>query len=1187
MGFQLTKDQQEAVDNRGGGLLVSAAAGSGKTRVLVERLLARVEAGEDIDRFLIITYTKAAAAELRERVASALSDRLAADPADRHLRRQANLVYKTQISTIHAFCSQLLREEGHRLDLDGDFRLCDENEALLIMAQCLDQVLDSRYEHLEEGSDFVQVVDTMSAGRDDTRLMQIVLDIRSRIQSHPDPGGWLDGQERVWALVGVTDGGETAWGRLLLDDAAAQAGYWVQRLAELCELAQEDPKLVKGYVPSIRDTMDSLEQFIEAAGQGWDRAAACSDIDFPRLGSVRGCESEQAKEWIKQVRDQCKKRMKKLGEIFSGTSEELLDDMRAVCPAIRGLFALVRDFEAAYSAEKARRSIVDFSDLEHMAVQLMVGADGQPTELARRWSQRYDEIMVDEYQDTNAVQNAIFQALSRDGTNLFMVGDVKQSIYRFRLADPTIFLEKYRSFAPCESAEEGQPRRVLLSQNFRSRPQVLEGTNYVFRSLMSERFGEMAYTDDEALVPGGSFPGDGADYALELDLLDCSAADEEEGSEKPSRDQQEAAFVARRIRQLLDDRFLVAIDQTDTRPVRPEDIVVLLRSPNTVLHHYAAALGRLDIPWQAEGGGSFFESTEIQTAISILRIIDNPRQDVALIAAMRSAVYGFSADRLAQIRTNAPNEDFYTALTLDQGEDARAFLAELNALRRQAGEVSCQQLVWRVFEETNLLGVYGAMDEGEIRRGNLLLLAQLARDFEASGHRGLFSFAAHLQSLEETEGKLPRPAAGGGGVRIMSIHRSKGLEFPVVILAGLARQLNRQDMTRPILFHPKLGVGPKRLDLERRLEYPTLARQAVALQMDYEMSAEELRLLYVAMTRAKEKLILSCALTGGERDLEKLILDAGSPVEPQALHQCASPAQWVLLAALARPEAGSLPVSGFVPAGGVEFGPAWDIRWVELSAEGEIAVPTETVQPEQEESGGAPDLSARFGWQYPYAEDVDLPSKLTATQLKGRGLDQEAGQDAPAQPEWKREFHFDRPRFAAEELGLTPTQRGTALHLAMQYIDFARCGSVAQVAEEVARLVREEYLTPAQGEAAAPEKIFAFFDCPLGREALAADSLRREFKFSILAPARNYFPQAGETEQVLLQGVVDCFFDGPEGLTVIDFKSDHVRGEALRRRAEGYRPQLQAYARALAEITGRPIHRTALWFFETGETVEL
>lgn len=1185
MAFSLTEEQQAAVDNRGGGLLVSAAAGSGKTRVLVERLLARVEEGADVDRFLVITYTKAAAAELRGRIVEEISDRLALRPADGHLRRQATLVYKAGISTIHAFCAQLLRECGHLLDLDPDFRLCDEGEAGVLMLRALNDVLNKRYEAMD--SDFAQLVDTMSAGRDDARLVQIVLDIRGRVQAHPNPAAWLAQQERTFALEGISDPVQTPWGELLLTDAAGQASYWRRRMEEARDLCERDANLLANYGDSVAQTAQALQEFEEAAAQGWDAARNLLPIPFPTVGRKKMVDDPAAVERVKAIRTACKKRLEKLEDWFADSGEDLLADLRTVYPAMRGLFALVRDFEEAYAAEKARRGLVDFSDLEHMAVRLLVGEDGQPTELARQWSTRYDEIMVDEYQDTNEVQNAIFSALSKDGTNLFMVGDVKQSIYRFRLADPTIFLGKYRSFKPYTEAGEGEERRVILSRNFRSRPEVLEGCNDLFRAIMSVPFGEMEYADDQALYPGASYEPDPA-YCVELDALDGDI-DGEEGAEKVSRDLLEARFAARRIRELLDEGFPVSDGEGGTRPVRPSDMVILLRSPNTVLRHYARALAERDILWEAEGGGDFFGSTEISVALSLLQIVDNPRQDVPLISVLRSPVYGFSADRLAEIRAASPDTDFYAALEADDGEDSRAFLAELDDLRFGSGDMSSHQLLWHIYDRTNLLGIFGAMEEGEARQGNLLALAELARQFEGSGHKGLFRFLTYLTRLRENGNTLtpPTPGRTGGGVRIMSIHKSKGLEFPVVLLCGLARRLNREDMSRPILFHPKLGVGPKGLDVERGIEYPTLARMAVARQLEREMMAEELRLLYVAMTRAKEKLILSVALTGGGKDMEKLAGDSGYPVDPQVLLACQSVGQWVLLHALCRPEAGALrrAAGQEVAIPEAPLGPQWDIRFVDGTALTQ-APPRRWMAPEREieENEDWTDLTGLLRWTYPHGAEVAIPSKLTATQLKGRALDEEAAEEAPRP---SRPLSFGRPRFAAEELGLTAAQRGTALHQVLQYIDFERSETVEGVRAEISRLVEQQYITPQQGEAVDPAPIAAFFQSDLGQDLLSSVSLRREFKFSILEPAHRYYPQAGEGEQVLFQGVVDCYYETLEGITVVDFKTDRVTKATLAHRAEHYRPQLEAYSRALEEITGKRVIRRVLWFFALGRSVDL
>ena len=1202
MAFPLTDEQKNIVDDRGGELLVSAAAGSGKTRVLVERLLARVTGeGLDLDHFLVITYTKAAAAELRTRIAQELSDRLAEHPGDRHLRRQSALVYRAQISTIHAFCSALLREEGHRLDLNPDFRLCDEGEAQTLMAQVLEDVLEERYKGLEPESPFAVLVDTLSAGRDDSRLVQIVLDVFGRIQSHPAPERWLDEQRSAWELDGVTDAGETPWGRFLLADAARQGRSAAGRLKRAIALAETDELLAGNYGPSLERTLEGAEAFCEAAEAGsWDRACACLPIPFPPVGRKRKravelspgeeLRAQEAARRMKELRDGVKERFGKLSAWFDGDSGEQLSALSDSRPAVQGLMDLVKAFQRAYQGEKTRRGVLDFSDLEHFAVRLLVEPEtGAPTPLARAWSDRFAEVMVDEYQDTNQVQNAIFTAVSHGGRTLFQVGDVKQSIYRFRLADPTIFLEKYRRFPDGEGAAEGEPRRRVLSQNFRSRRQVLLGCNDLFRNIMSTRLGELDYTDDQALVPGTNPPG-GEDDALELDLLDLSFLGEQEEEEREDKNRLEARWAARRIRELLEKPLMVREGEGE-RPLRPSDVMILLRSPGVVLPHYLRALSQEGIPWKADGGGDFFESTEVNVALALLQIVDNPRQDVPLIAALRSPVYGFDGDKLAMLRAESRGGDFYSAVVhaAEGGDPAcRSFLEELARLRFGAGDRTCRQLIWHIYEQTNLLGLFGAMPGGQERQDNLLALYALAGELEESGCRSLFQFLLRLERLRAAGSRFSPAASGreGEGVSILSIHRSKGLESPVVLVCGLSRRFNREDLRRPVLFHPKLGVGPKGLDRERMVEYPTLARWAVARQLEGEMLSEELRLLYVAMTRAREKLIMSIALTEGRKALERLVGEASSPVPPEVLERQQSVGAWILLHALTRPEAEPLRAMAGEPEQLAQnLGPEWDIRWVEgASLPDSEPVPGRLADLPGSETP-AEELEAALTWRYPHQRAVTAPSKLTATQLKGRVLDQEAAQETE-RPETRELEPLERPDFIAREKGLTAAERGTALHLAMQYIPLEGDHTPEGIAKELHRLEAEGFLTHLQREAIPPKALAAFFASPVGERLLASPEVHREFKFSILNPASDYDPElAGE--EVLLQGVIDCWFAEGDGLTVLDFKSDRIRPGGEAGRGEEYRPQLEAYSRALERVTGRKVNHRVLWFFATGQQWEL
>ena len=1189
MAFALTEEQSRAVHDRGGGLLVSAAAGSGKTRVLVERLLDQVTGeGADIDDFLVITYTRAAAAELRARISQELSDRLAERPNDRHLRRQTTLVYKAQISTVHAFCAALLRESGHQIGLDPDFRLCDEGEGAVLMARVLGETLDRQYEDLDSEGDFAALVDTMAAGRDDSRLEQIVLDVFGRIQSHPDPAGWLADQSRLWELDGVTDAGDTPWGALLLADARRQGERCLELLLRALELTGRDSVLSQNYGPSLSQSIQGVRALL--AADSWDGVYRALPVEFPAAGRKKGVEDLEAAERVKGLRTRCKKQMDKLFEDLGGDSGQLLADLALARPAVRGLMELTARFQEDYAREKARRGILDFSDLEHLALRLLTqDGDGGPGPLARYWSGRFAEVMVDEYQDTNQVQNAIFTAVSDGGRKLFMVGDVKQSIYRFRLADPTIFLDKYRRFKPWDQAAEGEERTVVLTRNFRSRPEVLEGTNDLFQNIMSTEFGELDYTQDQALAPGAAFPPEG-DWRVELDLEDLSFLGDQEEGERADKNLLEARWAARRIRELLDGELMLT-EGSGQRRAEPSDVLLLLRSPGAVLHHYIRALNEAGLPWSAEGGEDFFASTEINVALSLLQIVDNPRQDVALIAALRSPVYGFSGDQLALLRAEGEG-DFYSAVVQAAGrgdQACRDFLTELEELRFGAGDRTCRQLIWHIYERTNLLGLFGAMDGGQERQGRLLTLYALAGRLEEAGCRSLFQFLLRLERMRQTGGlSLSAPGREGGGVTIMSIHRSKGLEKPVVLLCGLSRRLNRDDLQRPVLFHPVLGVGPRGLDRERMVEYPTLARKAVARKLEREMMAEELRLLYVAMTRAKEKLILSIPLRRGAEELEKLGEDLSVPPSPMALERQQSVGGWVLLHALARPEASALrSMAGLPEVSPGTLGPAWDIRWVDGAALAQIPEQRGRFADLPGESETEPEgLREALAWHYPFSLSSQTPSKLTATQLKGRSLDQETREEAapaalPPQP-----LSILRPQFVAEERGLTPAQRGTALHLAMQYLPLDT-DTPERAAAELERLVSGGFLTPQQGAAADPGQLSAFFNSPLGREMASAPVCRREFKFSVLLPAVEFCPGLEPGEEVLLQGVVDAWFETLEGITVVDFKSDRVSRSGAAARGEEYRPQLEAYSRALEEITGKQVFRKALWFFEPGELILL
>ena len=1176
--IRLTAAQQAVVENRGGTLLVSAAAGSGKTKVLVDRLLSRILDEQDpknIDDFLMITYTKAAAAELRGKILAAMQERLSEQPENRRLQRQLTRVYLADISTVHAFCANILRENAYRLDIPADFRVGEELECRTLRQRAMEQAAATAYEAMEP--DFQAFADTLGGGRDDRAVGEIAEQLYDKARSHRDPEAWLRESAARLDVPREGDFSGTVWGEILLADLRDFLDGAVDTLDRVLGRIAADAALEKGYGPSLRATREQLLA-LRACGT-WEEVHAFGMPEFARLKPVRKCEATEEKEtaqfFNKQLRDDLKKRLR----CFRISSREALEEAAAMAPAIRGAIALCRAFGEQYRLEKRRRRILDFGDLEHEALRLLYGRQGdRPTAMARELSRRYEEILVDEYQDSNAVQDAIFRAVSREERNLFFVGDVKQSIYRFRLADPGIFLRKYRDFASYETAEPGQPRKILLSENFRSRAEVLAAVNDVFARSMSERTGELRYGEAEALRPGLPYPpANGPMVELHCIRQDASGGEAERDPDKAAV---EAAFLADRIAELL-RRGETVQDHGVGRPLQPGDIAILLRSPRTVAPFYLAALQRAGIPCHSDTGDNILETTELQVLTSLLEAVENPRQDVPLLAVLASPLFGFTASELAEVRGAAKKTDFYEALAASELPKARVFCALLRRLRAVGETDGLIALFDAALEETDAPEVFGAMPGGAARRTNVETLRALVTDHARNGG-DLVSFTRALRSLRETG--LVLPDSAGRGVLLTSIHKSKGLEYPVVCLAGLSKAFNLDDLRRPVLIHPDLGVASNVVDLGRRVRYPSVAKQALARKMRQEAVSEELRVLYVAMTRARERLIMTYCADYLDTRLKKLccLRTAASPEQAAAQAGCAG--DWVLLEALGRTEAGALhALAGCPPDTAVSATP-WDIRlWSGAEILSRDTVP---LAPEEAaEAGPLPEpeeLARLLDYRYPYEAAGRTPSKLTATQLKGRRLDDEVSADTEQPP--ARPVTIRTPAFLRKEM--TAAEAGTATHLAMQFLRYEACTDPEAVREELARLVREEFLTEAQAAAVNPGRLWQFFDSDLGRRVLAALEVRREFKFSVLVDAGNYFPEAAG-EQVLLQGVTDCCLIDPDGVTVLDFKTDRVRPGGEAARAEHYRGQLAGYAAALSRIFGRPVREQILYFFATGTAITL
>lgn len=1185
MGVSWTDEQRQAIDNRGGTLLVSAAAGSGKTAVLVQRVLDRVTDPEhpcDVDSFLIVTFTKAAASEMRGKIADALTDLAAKQPQNLRLRRQLMLVHRAKITTVHAFCMGLVKEHFHELGLPPEFRTADDSEQTVMQNEVLEDVLEAQYAVGSEG--FSALVEAVSGGRDDKQLATLVLETFRNLQSSPKPKRELE-QYRQKFVREFDRLADTDWGIALLREAESRIAYGIAVLDDALDEMQGADVVQDKYEPVFAHDKQQAENLLTLVQDGaWDAAVQlCAQIrdTFKRIPAIRGYEDKAFLDALKDRRNSWKSIVKEMAEkVLCVTEQEVREDMRMMAPAVCALCDTVQLFMEAYQAEKLRRGVVDFNDLEHFAVQLLVDENDAPTQLAREM--HFSEIMVDEYQDTNAVQDAIFRAVSDDEKNIFMVGDVKQSIYRFRLANPDIFLHKYQAYHDAEQVFDDAPRRVVLSKNFRSRPQVLDSVNYLFSALMSEELGDLAYTDREALHVGASFPQGTDDYRTEFCVLETKS-DEEDA---PETIRQEAAYCASRVREMLDTGFRVTDKQTgQLRPCRPEDFVILLRSVKNKAGIFQQELISRGIPAGADVSEDIFGTPEILTLVSWLEIVDNPQQDVPLLAALNSPIGGFTEEELAEIRLCDVDNPYYDALTAaaQTMPKAQAFLEQLRELRVLASDLPVHQLLWHIVDQTGAMGVFGAMPNGRVRQNHITALIELAGSFERGGSRGLFAFVRYIRELREAGSEVSAPEAEHAGdmVRIMTIHKSKGLEFPIVILANCTKRFNEMDLHKPVLLHPHMGISMRCRDMQRGLQYDGLDRLAMASVLRREMVSEELRVLYVALTRAKEKLICTAAMRDVQSKLEKwAAISVLDPIPPYALSGANQYALWMAVPLLRHPQA--LPLRELLhrlPALDTNAPDCFTVRMIPYQRPDDEQTEQETGQFVEREEIQAPELK-------PYAADVlrDLPSKLTATAITASFQAAEAGEQTEAP---KQQAELRRPFFEREARGLTPSEIGTAHHLFLQFCDFARCETAEGRAQELTRLRDKRILSPEQADAIDLRQIEAFFSSDLYAQFGRA-TVRREFKFSILVPAQDYYEEAKRfDEQLLMQGVIDCLLETEQGLTVIDFKTDRVSKQFAAQRAETYRAQLSAYKRAAETVFGKPVTGCALYFLSSRQTIWL
>ncbi|MCA0754599.1 helicase-exonuclease AddAB subunit AddA [Paenibacillus sp. N4] len=1272
-----TDDQWDAIVTSGSNILVAAAAGSGKTAVLVERIIRKISDSTDVDRLLVATFTKAAAAEMKDRIRLALEKELEKQPDSEHLRRQLALMNRASITTLHSFCLDVIRRFYPLIGLDPGFRIANETESELLRLDVLDQLFERKYEGAGDDGAFLRLADRYGGERGDEPLYRLVLQLYDFSQSHPWPEHWLSQTADAFHVGSAQELRDSEWVSSLKADILLTLEGARSLLEQALRLTRE-PAGPAPYAASFDEDLELVNGLLETVRTtDWEYwFGPFQTAAFGKLKAMRGSEYDKGlQEKAKELRDQAKKLVTTLGdELFGRPAGQFVEELQELAPLMRALADLTAEFALGYEEAKRAKGLLDFGDLEHYCLRILRDPASAPDNLmpsiaALEYQRQFDEILLDEYQDTNMVQEAIVSLIERPGRgNRFMVGDVKQSIYRFRLAEPKLFLQKYKAYGAGlqESADEGGPQglRIDLARNFRSRAEVVDGVNAVFHSIMRESVAEMEYDERAELVCGASYPPASPDGScvVEFAVLNKGAADaggeDESGEDQadapddPDYAQQtsaaeaaaelktaqlEARWIAQQLH-LLRERDFQVYDgkRREKRPLQWRDVVILLRATQQWAPVIIEELQAAGIPAYAELNSGYFDAIEVETMLSLLRVIDNPYQDIPLAAALRSPIFSINAEELSRIRILSANSSYYDAVLQAAGdllleEETRGklsrFLDSLDRWRSEARQGSLADLLWEIYRETGYYDFVGGLPGGMQRQANLRALHDRARQYEATSFRGLFRFLRFIERMRDSGGDLGTARALGEQedvVRIMSIHKSKGLEFPVVFAAGLGKQFNQQDIRSAFLKHKELGFGPRFVDLNLRVSYPSLPYLAIRRAMRMEMLAEEMRILYVALTRPKEKMFLVGTVSDAVAKLNRWLssIDGQGSLSDFHIASARSFIDWLgPLAARQLAGSGGLPEeesaahsnwqAGIVSATAFGSDAAAAMEHAEQPddemAERLQAVTSSSVL-EQEERDE--ELRERLEWEYPHRHAAALAAKTSVTEMKrlhaeipedaeplfmgqfNGGSGKETDDDdrgGAIQPPGSYSFRLRRPAFM-EEISLSAAEKGTVNHLLMQHVDLSEAPDCEVLQHALAGMVERRLLTSKQAQAIDIQAVAQFFRSELGTRLLHADWVRREVPFSCLFPADRVYPGADgslTSEPILIQGVIDCLFEDDRGVVLLDYKTDRIYKGQWAEAAERHRFQLELYAEAIESVIGRKVNECHVFFFDGGQSVQM
>lgn len=1183
MSRKWTPEQENAINSTGGSILVSAAAGSGKTSVLVERVIKQIidlDNPIDIDKFLIVTFTKAAAQEMRSRISARLSEMISKNPQNSHLHNQQIMLKCASLGTIHSFCASIIRENFYKLGISPKFRIAEESEISIIKNQAMEKTLNDFYEF--QNPDFIYTANLFGNEKNDNSLSLIIEQIYDFTRSLPFPEKWMNNVCKMYE--NITSVKDSPWGKIAVNFAKKSFTEVQKILSQIKTVSSKNENIQKSYGEAIEKDLSEANSIMESLNiESWDKIAEkITQFSFSKFKPLRCKDCDFEKNVISEKRKYAKNLIENSKKYFTFSELGTINSLKKFKVVTKTLFEVTNYFCEEISYLKTIKNIADYSDLEHWTIKLLSkdtdSGEINPSDIAFEISNRYAEIMVDEYQDINEIQNTIFKLINNNN-KIFCVGDVKQSIYKFRHSKPQIFLGKKSDYRLYSKEENNYPAKIILGKNFRSNPKIIDSINFIFESIMSEEAGEIQYNDEEKLVPGiykEETQNDECD--INFSIIDTSQSQE-------NSDILEADFIAEKITEMIHQKYKVIENGTE-RPITYSDFCILMRSSNAHAHIYASRLLEQGIPAWSETKEKFLDTSEISNIISILQTINNPVQDIPLISAMMSPIFGFNVDELSEIRESDRNNLFYFAVKKSSENGIKKctdFLEKINYWRKISCTVPCGELIEFIYQDTDYPALCLAKAKGEVKKANLELLVQYAEKFENQYHKGLSGFLDYIENIRQKKSDLEPASISSeyeNTVKIMSIHKSKGLEFPVCIVAGCGKKFNFDK--NKVIINSDFGPAMKLKNDEGTLQFDNLMRKAVFSQNQNEDISEEMRIFYVALTRAKQKLFLIASIKEPTKIIEKsLILTQDTDnISAFEVRNSSSFASWIILcicqSTLRNKLCNIMNLNEYISEKNSKH-LNWDINLI--SPEPECPETLDNYEECTETQNSVENFDAawrqiindRFDFVYPYKEFINLPLKISASMMNQSG-------------DWEQYTANSKPSFVSEK-NFTPAQKGTALHKFMCFANFKRA-TLNGVKSEINYLLSEEFLTVKESESLNITQIQKFINSPLAKRIIQSKKVLREQRFSVKIPPellnKHAISEKISDTFVVMQGALDCAFQENGKYVIVDYKTDKT--ENIKDLYEKYSTQLNLYKYALEKISGINVKELIIYSFYLNES---